>query len=306
MSKIIDLTGQKIERWTVIERASNNPNRTGARWLCECECGTKKIIRGDALRAGKSKSCGCLAREKAAETIKKNAKPMMNLINQKFGLLTVIGIEKDENNHSKWKCQCDCGNITYATSHDLTSGHKKSCGCITQSHLVGQRFGLLTVLEQTEKRNPGNREIIWKCKCDCGSIIEVSTHNLICSHTMSCGCIKSQGELKIINILNENNILYEREKTFNLCKDEKLLRFDFYLPEFNILIEYDGEQHFNPIKFGNMSEEEANNKFLLTKKHDDFKNQWCKENNILLIRIPYWHFKNLSLKDLLQNSLYQI
>ena len=64
----------------------------------------------------------------------------------------------------------------------------------------------------------------------------------------SCGCtIESKGEMKIKNILNENNIQYIQEKRFSDCifKDtNKIARFDFYLPEHNCIIEYDGIQHF--------------------------------------------------------------
>lgn len=59
MAKFEDLKGQKFGYWTVVERAENHPATRSAQWLCECECGTKKIIRASALKSGKSKSCGC-------------------------------------------------------------------------------------------------------------------------------------------------------------------------------------------------------------------------------------------------------
>ena len=59
MAKFEDLKGQKFGYWTVVERAENHPAARSAQWLCECECGTKKIIRASALKSGKSKSCGC-------------------------------------------------------------------------------------------------------------------------------------------------------------------------------------------------------------------------------------------------------
>ena len=63
-------------------------------------------------------------------------------------------------------------------------------------------------------------------------------------HKTSCGCLRSKGEQKIIQILQENNILFEKEKTFENCfypDTGGMCRFDFYLPDYNILIEYDGE-----------------------------------------------------------------
>lgn len=61
MSKVIDLTGQKINHWTVLERAKNN-SRGQAMWKCQCDCEAKTIrdIESYSLRNGKSKSCGCL------------------------------------------------------------------------------------------------------------------------------------------------------------------------------------------------------------------------------------------------------
>ena len=64
MTKIIDLTGHQIGRWTVIERAKNRGDRTY--WKCQCDCGTVKVIRGSTLKSGKSQSCGCLQKERAS------------------------------------------------------------------------------------------------------------------------------------------------------------------------------------------------------------------------------------------------
>ncbi len=60
--KVIDLTGKKVGRWPLLERAQNSPAR-GTMWLCECECGTRKIVNGIVLRGQKSLSCGCLKME---------------------------------------------------------------------------------------------------------------------------------------------------------------------------------------------------------------------------------------------------
>ena len=67
-----------------------------------------------------------------------------------------------------------------------------------------------------------------------------------------------------------------------------MLPFDFYLPQYNLIIEYDGEQHFKPISvFGG---EDA---FWTTVTHDAIKNQYCEDNDIDLLRIPYWEFDNI-------------
>ena len=95
-------------------------------------------------------------------------------------------------------------------------------------------------------------------------------------------CNESKGEKEIRNILNENNIKFESQKIFDKCKYKRKLPFDFYLPDYNICIEYDGKQHYKPIDyFGGEKELEKN------KIRDKIKNNYCKNNNIKLLRIKY-------------------
>jgi len=101
----------------------------------------------------------------------------------------------------------------------------------------------------------------------------------------SCGCPscnESKGEKEICRILNEKNINYIRQHKFDKCRDKNPLPFDFYLPEYNTCIEFDGKQHFIPIEYlgGKIN-------FEITKKHDQIKNNYCKNNNIHLLRIKY-------------------
>lgn len=82
--------------------------------------------------------------------------------------------------------------------------------------------------------------------------------------------------------MDNNNIKYIKQKTFKECKDIKLLKFDFYLPEYNMCIEFDGIQHFKPIeRFGGIDG------FKKTKQNDKTKNIYCDKNNIKLLRIKY-------------------
>ena len=102
--------------------------------------------------------------------------------------------------------------------------------------MSGKTFGLLTVLPEFKYIDgiPKN-----KCICKCGNITYVPTRDLNSGHTKSCGCVKSYGEYNTMKTLNEMHISYIREYSFKdlVSKKEKKLRFDFYLPDFNILIE---------------------------------------------------------------------
>ena len=161
--------------------------------------------------------------------------------------------------------------------------------------ITNQRFGKLVALEPTDKRQ--NKSVIWKCKCDCGNIHYASQHNLKNGDVTRCNdCkIKSKGEEKIIQLLQENGISFEREKTFESCrnpKTNKLLRFDFYVNN-SYLIEFDGKQHYSDTLFFRRAISESDQQY-----RDKYKEWWCKENNIPLIRIPYIILDILSFKDI--------
>ena len=169
----------------------------------------------------------------------------------------------------------------------------------TFKDLTNQRFGKLVALKPTEERLNG--QVIWKCLCDCGNIVHIRSYNLTSGICQSCGCLnQSHGELKIQELLTENNISYEKEKTFPSCVFEdtqQLARFDFYVNQ-SYIIEFDGEQHFTYNNTGWNTKEH----YLRVKTHDKYKNKWCKDNNIPIIRIPYTHLKNLELSDLLLDT----
>lgn len=101
-------------------------------------------------------------------------------------------------------------------------------------------------------------------------------------------CDESKGEKNICKILDEYNIKYYKEYTYNDCKFYNVLPFDFYLPDYNTLIEYDGKQHFEIIDyFGGYD------RFVTQIIRDTIKNIYCKNNNIKLIRTPYWDYNKI-------------
>lgn len=109
-------------------------------------------------------------------------------------------------------------------------------------------------------------------------------------------CSESKGEREITRILNQYNIKNISQYKFDDCKFKQSLPFDFYLPDYNILIEYDGEQHYKIFDyFGGLD------KFVDTKIRDTIKNEYCNKNNIKLIRIPYWDYNKI--EDILKCEL---
>jgi hypothetical protein len=301
-----DLRGQKFGRLTVLYRTHNVGTNT--MWKCECECGSILSINGASLNRGATKSCGCLQREIASITA---SKKKIDLKNKVFGRLTVIDAAPSKNGDAVWKCKCECGNIINVLAYNLTSGHTKSCGCLCKEKasermknqtygekkaldLTNQKFGLLTALYPIKEKG---EQIKWMCKCDCGNETIVRTDHLRRKETFSCGCSSiSIGEFQVQQILKNNNIFFTQQQTFNNCRFENgyLARFDFFI-ENKYLIEYDGEQHFKcgTGLFNNIDT------FTQTQIRDDYKNQWCKDNNIPLIRIPYTKLGTLCIEDLL-------
>ena len=191
---VIDLTGKKFGRWTAIERVGKDKNNN-ILWKCRCDCGTEKINTANKLLAGGSLSCGCLKREKAHARRE-------NLVGKKFGKLTVIEKAEDHiypsgKHRPRYKCLCDCGKETIVMANALKNGSCKSCGClqkeraseVNSSNLVGQKFGRLTVLSRSTKRNKRG-SVMWECICDCGKHVVKTTAALTHdrSRVKSCGC----------------------------------------------------------------------------------------------------------------------
>lgn len=116
-----------------------------------------------------------------------------NLLNQKFGKLTVIAPAENIKGRTAWLCLCDCGKQVVVTSKSLKDGNTRSCGCLKRKDLVGQKFGRLTVIEATDERR--HNSVVWKCQCDCGNITYATTEGLRTGGNVSCGCYNKSREL---------------------------------------------------------------------------------------------------------------
>lgn len=163
--------------------------------------------------------------------------------------------------------------------------------------LTNQKFGRLTVLYRYKENTPQN-QVLWVCQCDCGRQVERLSDTLIQNDSLSCGyCNQSKGNIEIEKILIENNIKYEREKTFPnfVGKNNVPYRYDFYLPQYNRLVEYDGIQHFKKRDIFKDSLEKIQERDLL-------KNKFALEHNIELVRIPYWKQNSITIENILNNK----
>ncbi len=282
-------------------RASHDNIHASPIWKVKClNCG--EIVEKTTAEVKRQKSCGCMAGE-----------PYDDALGKTYGRLTVIQILPAKTNYDKRAlCKCECGNTTVVQINNLRSGHTQSCGCLQKetagalSRLElnpGQQFGNLTVIEFAGQNDTGHT--LWKCRCKCGSERNYLGYLLTTGQTTSCGCVNSKGEEKVASILIANNIPFEKYKTFDSCRfpnTNRLAFFDFFVDN-KYLIEFDGIQHFEFRQNANGSKSwNTKENFEETQYRDAYKNQWCKENNITLIRIPYWEFSRITLQDLLPGS----
>lgn len=191
MSCKIDLTGQKFGRLTVLEDVGRTKSKQVI-WRCRCDCGNIVDVVAQSLRSGNTQSCGCYANKQTSKRCYKS------LVGQKFGRLTVLeDVGRTKHGSVIWKCLCDCGNTVEVITATLQRGHTKSCGCysreqtseINKVDLTNQKFGYLTVLEDVGRKH---HEVLWRCLCKCGAIVEVITSSLRSGNTQSCGCYKRE------------------------------------------------------------------------------------------------------------------
>ena len=299
------LVGQKFGKLTVIEMLYNYNNTNKTKCLCNCDCGAKNIIRTPyGLQHAKYSSCGCGKKEYIINSCGKD------IIDQKFGRLLVTDIFWNTNPPTV-SCLCDCGSNVILPKRDVQSGHTKSCGCLKIekiSHLKDidhtnniSDYGI-KILNKAGKNDKG--QTLWECECFCGNHFIDLPARILNGHVRSCGClIRSSRERLIENILLQYNVTFETQYSFPNCRSDKnyLLRFDFAIfknNSLNFLLEYDGQQHFYPVKwFG------GEDNFKETVRRDEIKNNYCINNNIVLIRLNYRMNEN-EIRDRIVNMIY--
>ena len=162
---MIDLTGQRFGKWTVIRFDHRKDSQYY--WLCHCDCGTERAVKAGALTSGRSKSCGC-----SRNTADK-------IVGKRFGSLTAIRKTDETYSDSSYlyECKCDCGGTIKTTSTKLLSGRIKNCDSPIHQvgDLTGLRFGKLAV---TSFSHTENAKSYRNCLCDCGNRVAVKGSSL--------------------------------------------------------------------------------------------------------------------------------
>lgn len=245
-------------------------------------CNYEWTIRPDNILHGK----GC---PNCAGNAKKTPEQYIKLVNEKNPNVEVLEEYKSYSCPIKHRCKKH-DYIWNAYPNTVLGGG----GCpLCQAEDISLRNKKTNekYIEDLKEKNPdiiplenycgGKVPIKFKC-LKCNNIWSTNPQNLLQGHGCP-RCVSSKGEEAIERWLNEHDIHYETQKRFDECRDKKCLPFDFYIYEKNKCIEYDGEQHFKISEhFGGQEG------FEIRQKHDQIKTEYCKNNNIPLLRIPYY------------------
>ncbi len=197
-----------------------------------------------------------------------------------------------------WKCS-ECGHKWWATISNRTTNESGCPACSGNIVSDKNRFGLLFPdiakefhpfknddLTPNDVSYASSIKVWWLCS-ECRNEWKTSIAARTSEDGSNCPkCSESKGERKIRKFLDDFNIRFIPEFIIPGCKNKRELPFDFYLIDYGILIEYDGILHYKD-KFNDPEE------FKNVQLRDSIKTNFCLDNNIPLLRMPYWEFDNI-------------
>lgn len=266
--------------------------------LFECECGNKFEKSWVNFKRGQTRCTVCTNKIKwDISSVKEKC--------LEYGIKLIS--DSYSNNEEYLKFKCGCGKIYSATWSQVNTGSRKCCGeCAHKQKLYKEGQEKLKEIKkycEANKIELLSQEYYYNTnvlafKCACGEIFYRSWGNLQQGFTRCQKCSNSQSRPSVIieSKLQILDINYVKEYKIEGCKHIRALPFDFAIFDdcnnLKCLIEYDGEGHYKPIPYNGDME-----KALVTleerKLRDAIKNKFCEDNNIVLIRIPYWEFDNI-------------
>ena len=237
------------------------------------------------------KGCGCpqCLKERMSLSNSFNQKDYINILKSKNS--NVIPIGEYVNVKTPILHKCKVHDYDWMTTPDSVL---QGCGCPQCSREKISSKLKKTASEYLEELKVANPDIIALedyidsrtpilHKCLIHNHVWRNSPTHILSGTGCPLCLESRGERLVRQWLEEHRIDFEFQKIFVDCRDEKPLPFDFYLPKYNLCIEYQGQQHYKPIDyFGGLD----NLAYVI--KHDKIKESYCKDNGISLLHIPYY------------------
>lgn len=271
----------------------------------KCSCGEIFIRTWDDAKSGiygtKCQKCalkgrGKNHREDIADTIKAFAERGYKIIGNTNEILRNVPIEVETNDG--YRGFISYNRIKQGRNFEIFGLRQNKKNFIHNanvwSNLNGVGTEVICFCDEKKYTTQGIR-----CKCQCGNefITSIASFQSGKNKCDVCAASNSKYERMVRDFLEENDIEYIPEYRINSCKDILPLPFDFYIKSCSKLIEIDGQGHYYPCYFNNMSEENAKKSFDAAVKHDKIKNDYCKKYNIPLLRIPYWEMDDGSYKN---------
>ena len=247
----------------------------------------------DNLRRHGCKQCGYTI---ISSKIKYSPNEVIDIVKQK-GTSILLNLDEYVNcNERNLRFKCgDCGNLFTTSLLIFRAGTGKCLECAKEEMVKDKRTDTNIIKEMIESKNDNiwlnqneyktasKNNLLIRCGT-CGNIFKMSYANYrkdwFSGKCRRCS-EKSTGEKQIAQVLDRYKINYTRQEHFDgKLRDVKPIPLDFYLPDYNMAVEFDGILHYEPMY--------GEEKFKKTLLHDDMKNWYCKWNNIDLLRIPYW------------------
>ena len=263
-----------------------------------CKNGHKiKMYLNDLLSGHECKKC---ATEKVAKAQMLTYQEVRNYIESfNYKLLST----EYKGSEEKLNVICNNGHKCSISYNNFKHGHRCSFCAVdkrTKSQTIPyedrkrhiESFGYKLLTKEKDYIN-GSQKV--KMKCSKGHTFKMSCHCFF--YGQRCPyCNESKGERRVKSVLDKSSVMYVSQYRFEDCKARRVLPFDFYLPTYNCCIEYDGKQHYLYGGFNGDLLELMNIQY-----RDTIKNKYCKDNDIKLIRIPYWRFDEI--EEILKHEL---
>lgn len=270
-----------------------------------CACGKPFVTDWNHFRSqGRTRCTDC------AKTAQYNEKRLTEddirrRIAERSDSVWVGGEYKNQN--SELILRCSCGNEFTASCQLIFYGRTflKCRACSAKLRSSDQRLSLEDVANYASDNGAvllsssyfnAREDLTFRCAC--GRNFKRRWNDFYSKKNYRCTyCAKrvSKGEWAIEKYLTDRGVFYETQKRFPDCADQRPLPFDFYIPDANLCIEFDGEQHFRAIAFGADKDH-----FDMLKAHDKIKDDYCKSKGIILVRIPYY---NIEFADIILESM---
>jgi len=283
--EVFNLVG---EEYTFMEQYKGNGIKIKVRHNSK-ECNNEYMVKPNSFLSGRR--CPYCSNKKRKFKGKMTSKEWKDKINKHAGkeYTLITENEFDSSNFIELKHN-SCGNIIRVKPNDFLRNtgcrqcsHKKVTKKFTKTdeefkeevkNLVGHEYQFMDTYKNTYTPL---KVIHTKCQ----GVYKVAPRDFLKGLRCSV-CSSSRGEKTLVEYFNKRGILYERQKTYDDLIYIRKMYFDFYLPEFNTIIEYHGKQHYEPIEF--FGGEEV---FKEQKKRDLLKKEYAIDKGINFIEIPY-------------------